>query len=442
MKLSRFGQKFSAESGTVSLMQDLGEALNVNPDMIFMGGGNPARIPAAEALFQQQFAALAADPERFRKLVGVYQSPQGDEQMLSAAADLLRRQFGWDITTANLALSNGSQPAFFLLFNLFAGPAGDTPAADGRERFRRIHLPLAPEYLGYADVGLAADMFQATRPAIELLDNHQFKYRVDFSALNLDDSVAALCVSRPTNPTGNVLTDAEMAELDSLAKAHDIPLIIDGAYGTPFPNILFAGASPLWNDNTIVVLSLSKLGLPGVRTALVVANPEVIRAFTRANTLVSLAGGNLGPALTAPLFASGEILRLSNDVIRPFYRAAMERVVAQFNAALAGLPYRIHKPEGAIFLWLWFEGLPITSSELYQRLKARGVLVVDGSHFFVGLADDGWRHRQECIRVTYCQEPARVAEGVALIAAEVRRAYREGAAATAAQPGTQAGAQS
>ena len=33
------------------------------------------------------------------------------------------------------------------------------------------------------------------------------------------------------------------------------------------------------------------------------------------------------------------------------------------------VPYFIHRSEGALFLWLWFEGLPITAKELYQRLK-------------------------------------------------------------------------
>ena len=58
---------------------------------------------------------------------------------------------------------------------------------------------------------------------------------------------------------------------------HGIPLIIDGAYGLPFPNILFSEARPHWNENTILVLSLSKLGLPGVRTGIVVAREEIVR---------------------------------------------------------------------------------------------------------------------------------------------------------------------
>ena len=80
-------------------------------------------------------------------------------------------------------------------------------------------------------------MFTATRPEIELLEGDLFKYRVDFSSLRVDQTTAALCVSRPTNPTGNVLTDNEVEELDSIAQAF-IPFIIDGAYGLPFPGLI------------------------------------------------------------------------------------------------------------------------------------------------------------------------------------------------------------
>ena len=34
-----------------------------------------------------------------------------------------------------------------------------------------IHLPLTPEYLGYADSGLSEEFFTATRPEIELLED-------------------------------------------------------------------------------------------------------------------------------------------------------------------------------------------------------------------------------------------------------------------------------
>jgi valine--pyruvate aminotransferase len=88
--------------------------------------------------------------------------------------------------------------------------------------------------------------------------------------LNPGPDVRALCVSRPTNPSGNLLSDAEMGRLAKLAADRGIPLIIDNAYGWPFPGIVFGEATPPWNDQTIHVMSLSKLGLPGTRTAFVV----------------------------------------------------------------------------------------------------------------------------------------------------------------------------
>ena len=62
MKLSQFGSKFCAPTGIVELMDDLGTALNENPDMIFMGGGNPGRIPEAEAIFKARLETVLADP--------------------------------------------------------------------------------------------------------------------------------------------------------------------------------------------------------------------------------------------------------------------------------------------------------------------------------------------------------------------------------------------
>ncbi|HWV15203.1 MAG TPA: valine--pyruvate transaminase [Cellvibrio sp.] len=413
MQFSRFGKKLSSDSGIVTLMDDLGDALRSNPDMVFMGGGNPARIPAMEEAFAQALQQTLADSQQAQQLLGVYQPPQGDVDVLDALAAMLSSEYGWPLTREHIALANGSQSAFFILFNLFAGEC----EAGVR---RQIQFPLAPEYLGYSDLGLCEDFFTATRPSIEILEDGFFKYHVDFSQLKISENTAALCVSRPTNPTGNVISDDEMQHLDELAQQHGIPLIVDGAYGTPFPNILFADIKPHWNSNTILVLSLSKLGLPGARTGIVIANPEVISAFAKANTILNLACGNFGPALARNLLQDGKILRLSREIVAPFYRQRMEQAVAMFKRHLGNLPYLMHKPEGAIFLWLWFKDLPISSEELYQRLKARGVLVISGHHFFPGLADD-WQHSRECIRVTYCQDIEVVEKGAAIIADEIKR---------------------
>ena len=83
----------------------------------------------------------------------------------------------------------------------------------------------------------------------------------------------------------------------------------------------------------------------------------------------------------------------------------------------------VHKPEGAIFVWLWCRGLPIPCSVLYERLKERGGVVVSGEFFFPGLERDDWIHKHECLRLTYADDAHKVERGLKIVADEVRKAY-------------------
>ena len=418
IKPSKFGRQLGRGAGIVQLMDDLGEALAADESMLMLGGGNPGHIPEVQALFRRRMQQILAEPGEFERLIGNYDAPQGPPDFIEALSGLLRREMGWKIRPHNIAVTNGSQSASFMLFNLLAGATDEgTP--------RRVMLPVIPEYIGYADQGLEDGFFVSARPAIEHLDEQMFKYRVDFEHLHITDDTAAMCVSRPTNPTGNVLTDEEMHQLLTLSRQHDVPLIIDNAYGMPFPHIVFTEATPVWEEDIIMCMSLSKLGLPGVRTGIIIAHEEVVKAVSAINAIVNLTTGGFGPALALDLVRSGDIIRVSRELIEPFYRQRAARCVERLRRDLAGLDVHIHKPEGAIFLWLWLEGLPITAAELYQRLKRRGVLVLPGHHFFPGLEED-WRHRHECIRVTYSQDAADVERGLVIIAEEVRAAYAEG----------------
>ena len=416
MRVSRFGRKIAGASGIGQLMEDLGVALAQGRDTLMLGGGNPARIPQVVRYFRAAVERLLADGAEFERLIGSYSSPGGDAEFIKAIAALLRSELCWDIGPQNIALTNGSQTAFFVLFNIFAGQFDDGTV-------RKILFPLAPEYIGYCDVGLADDLFIANKPLIEHLDEHLFKYHIDFDRLHVTDDIGAICVSRPTNPTGNVLSDAELSRLSELARRHGVPLIVDNAYGMPFPNIVFVEARPFWDSNTIFCMSLSKLGLPSARTGIVVAAEEVVAMIAKANAVMSLAPGGLGAAIVTDLIRSGQITNISRDVIRPFYEKMVQAALQCVYRELDGTDFHVHKPEGAFFLWLWFAGLPITNEELYQRLKKRGVLVVPGHYFFPGLKED-WPHKNECTRVNYSQDDKTFAAGIKIIAEEVKRACR------------------
>lgn len=405
-------------------MDDLGRALRDEPEMRMLGGGNPAGIPEIQVLIRQRLRELLEQGDAFERIIGNYDPPQGNPRFRTALAELLQKSFGWKIGPENVAVTCGGQSAYFFLFNLLAG-------TNQRGQRKKILLPLAPEYIGYADQVMEGDLFVACRPLIEWPQGQEsrvFKYRVDFEAIERAmkrEEIGAIAASRPTNPSGNVLSDQEVQRLADLAEQRGVPLILDNAYGAPFPGIQFVPAQPFWGPNIIVTLSLSKLGLPGTRTGIVLAPEPIARAMSSWTAVVGLANSSLGQELVLPWIESGRILEFGPAILKPFYEQKSQTAFAWAQAAFnsAGIDWALHASEGAFFHWLWLRGLRVSSRELYERLKARKVLTVPGEYFFFGL-DQDWGHRRECLRLNFSQNPDKLRQGLEIIGEEAARVGR------------------
>jgi valine--pyruvate aminotransferase len=136
--------------------------------------------------------------------------------------------------------------------------------------------------------------------------------------------------------------------------------------------------------------------------------------------VTGLANGNFGQTIAAPLIESGEITRLSREVIRPYYLAKRDKALAAIAEYFPEeAPYSIHESGGAMFLWLWIRDSKRTSKEIYRALKGRGVLVVPGEYFFFGLEDREWPHRHECLRLSFAMDEGDVRQGIRIIADEL-----------------------
>ena len=413
MQLSKFGKKYTQFSGITQLMQDLNDGLK-GGDMIMLGGGNPAQIPQVQSVIQQHLEQLLQSGE-LMSTISNYDGPKGKDSFIAALVKLFNNKFDWNITEENIALTNGSQNAFFYIFNLLAGKFEDG-------QHRKVFFPLTPEYIGYADTALEPGSFVAQKPKIEYLDHRQFKYHIDFDHLNIPENIGLICLSRPTNPCGNVVTDEEIARLAKIAAERNIPLLIDNAYGAPFPNILFEAVNTNWDDNTILCMSLSKLGLPGTRCGIVVAEKELISHIASLNGILSLTPSGTGPLIVSKMIQEGSLLELSNEVIQPYYHVKSMQALNYLQEKITDPRFLIHKPEGAIFLWLWFKDLPISCEDLYHRLKKKGLLIVPGSHFFPGI-EGQWQHANECIRLNYSADENQVKAGIDILAQEINTLY-------------------
>jgi valine--pyruvate aminotransferase len=415
--LSAIGQKMSELTGVRSIMKDIQESLKAHnsAELINMSAGNPLILPEVDALWRS-YTQEILETNEFSEVVGRYGSSQGYEPLIEAVVSWFNQEYNWGITAKNVLITPGSQALYFIAANAFTGYNGQV--------HKSLLLPICPDYTGYGGVVLDRNVIKSYKPTIDILSEHRFKYRPNFEQLQIDETVGAVLFSRPCNPSGNVITDEEVQQIVAMCQKQNVPVLIDSAYAPPFPNMVFTDMTPIWNENVIHCISLSKTGLPGERVGIAIGSEDYIQVLESFQSNMNIHSSRFGQAIAAKAIQSGELSRLSNTVIKPFYESKLRYFEDALDRLMPdNVPWYLHKGEGSLFVWLWFKDLPISDAELYTRLKNDRVIVVPGSSFFIGL-DEEWSHRNECIRISLTASEAEMEQGVMTIANTLRQLYK------------------
>ena len=417
--LTQFGAHMSKLTGVRAIMKDIIETLRAGAGQQFinLSAGNPLILPEVEQLWRDCTAQLLASPE-YGEVVGRYGSSQGYAPLVEAVVEDFNRRFGLNLSERNILVTPGSQSLYFYAANAFGGY---TTSGE----LKQIVLPLSPDYTGYGGVTLVPEALIAYKPTLDIdADAHKFKYRPDFSKLSITEKTGCVIFSRPCNPTGNVLTDDEVKKIAALAAPYDVPVFIDSAYGPPFPALNFTQMTPIFGNNIVHCMSLSKAGLPGERIGIAIGDEQVIQVLESFQTNACLHASRYGQAIAARAITSGGLADISEQVIRSFYQNKFTVLESTLNEVMPkDLPWFLHRGEGAIFAWLWLPDLPITDWEFYQELKRVGVIVVPGSTFFPGLEEE-WKHKQECVRISLTGTDEEIATGMQRLAKVVEQLYQ------------------
>jgi valine--pyruvate aminotransferase len=395
LTLSQIGNQMSNLTGVRAIMKDIQETLAAKKgqEFINLSAGNPVILPEIEQMWRDYTYELL-DSSDYGEVVCRYGSSQGYQPLIDAVVIDFNHRYGLKLTAKNVLITPGSQSLYFYAMNAFGG---QTAAG----QMKQIVLPLSPDYTGYGGMAIAPDSVFAYKPTLDIdAANHSFKYRPDFSQLQISENTGAVLFSRPCNPTGNVLTDEEVQKITSLAANYDVPVLVDSAYAPPFPALNFTEMTPVFGENIVHCMSLSKAGLPGERIGIALGSEKFVGVLESFQTNMCLHSSRYGQAIAAKAISNGRLADLATTVIRPYYQqkfAVLEAGITKFMPK--DLPWYLHRGEGAIFGWMWFQDLPITDWELYQALKEVGVIVVPGNSFFPGLRED-WAHKQQCIRIS------------------------------------------
>ena len=424
--LSKIGEQMSHLTGVRAIMKDINETLRAGAGQKFinLSAGNPLILPEVEQLWRDCTASLLASSE-YGEVVCRYGSSQGYAPLVEAIANDFNKRYGLNLTERNILLTPGSQSLYFYAANVFGGY---TSSGDLKE----IVLPLSPDYTGYGGVTLCAEALIAYKPTLDIdFSAHKFKYRPDFSQLEITENTGCVIFSRPCNPTGNVLTDDEVKKITALAAPFNVPVLIDSAYAPPFPALNFTEMTPVFGDNILHCMSLSKAGLPGERIGIAIGDEEWIHVLECFQTNMCIHPSRYGQAIAARAINSGKLAEISEQVIRSFYQNKFTVLEDSLFAAMPkDLPWFLHRGEGAIFAWLWLDELPITDWEFYQELKQVGVIVVPGSSFFPGLRED-WLHKHQCLRISLTGSDEEIAIGMQRLAHVTQQVYQRAAVVSA-----------
>ncbi|MGB8690848.1 MAG: valine--pyruvate transaminase [Microcoleus sp.] len=393
--LTQFGTQMSHLTGVRAIMKDIIETLRAGSgqEFINLSAGNPVILPEVDQLWRDSTAELLASAE-YGEVVGHYGSSQGYQPLIDAVLADFNWRYGLDLTDRNILITPGSQSIYFYAANAFGGYTTS-------KQLKHIVLPLSPDYTGYGGVSLIPEAVIACKPTLDIDEAaHRFKYRPDFSQLSIDETTGCIIFSRPCNPTGNVLTDDEVKKIAALAAPFNVPIFIDSAYGPPFPALNYTEMTPIFGDNIVHCMSLSKAGLPGERIGIAIGDEKIIQVLESFQTNMCIHSPRYGQAIATRAINSGALADIALNVIRPYYQSKFAVVETTLEQAMPSyLPWFLHRGEGAIFAWLWLKDLPMTDWEFYQELKKVGVILVPGSSFFPGLRED-WRHKQECLRIS------------------------------------------
>ena len=191
------------------------------------------------------------------------------------------------------------------------------------------------------------------------------------------------------NPAGLLMSAARRRALLDAATRHDLVILEDDPYGSIyFEDVTtFADTRPIKADDTdnrvIYLGSFSKILVPGLRVAWMVAPPEIAQKVELCKQAADISSGVFDQRIVHGALAGGVIDRIAPG-LRAHYQA--KRTVME-RALQSNLQGRVKwtSPRGGFFLWI---ELPpgVDDRELFERAIKEKVSFVLGSAFFVNNA--------------------------------------------------------
>ncbi|UCC68912.1 MAG: aminotransferase class I/II-fold pyridoxal phosphate-dependent enzyme [Armatimonadota bacterium] len=324
-----------------------------------------------------------------------YTPNRGIQELREKLASYLERRFGvlYD-------------PDEELLITIGASEAIDVALRAVLEPEDGVLVP-QPCFVSYAPCAVLAG---GRTIAVPTSVQHEFRVQVtDLDRAN-DGEARALLISYPNNPTGAILSRADMESLVGYAQEHDLLVISDEIYAEltyDGPHVS-AAAVPGGKERTILIGGFSKAwAMTGWRLGFAAADAEIIEAMAKVHSYTVMCPPTVAQeaAVEALEGCDEEVARMHRE-----YNQRRRVVVKRLNA----MGLECFEPRGAFYAFPAIAGAGMTCEQFAERLlQEEKVAVVPGTAF--GACGEGF------VRCSYATSMPLLEEALGRMASFVER---------------------
>lgn len=366
--------------------------LTTMPEIISFAGGLPApELFPTEDLKKVDEAVLTKEGQAALQ----YGTTEGYTPLREQIAGRMKKSFMVDCTPENIVITSGSQQGLSLLAQIFLNP-GD------------VVLVESPTYLG------AINAFKLCGPEfveVPTDDKGIIPEELEKILAKYGDRVRMMYVIPEfQNPTGITWPMERRKAFMDIINRYDFPVLEDDPYG----ELRFDGdkvpslKSMDTKGNIIFLGSFSKILMPGLRIAWMVADPVIIDKVVKLKQAVDLQSSSFGQRQTS-FFIDMYDLDAHVAKIKELYKKRRNLMCDSMKEYFPeGITFTY--PEGGLFTWVTLpEGMD--AKELMPKVLAKNVAYVPGGPFYPHGGNANY------FRLNYSNMPEeRIVEGIKRLA--------------------------
>ena len=320
-------------------------------------------VPTPAALMDTAVAAMRAGRTG-------YSDGRGEDNLRAALAERYTATTGRDFAPDNFMCFPGTQTALYAVMMGVAEAGDEVLVGD-------------PMYATYEGVVRASG---AGMVPVPLRPEHGFRMQAADLAARITPRSRAILLTSPHNPTGSILTAADIEAIGELALKHDLWIISDEVY----EQLVFDGStfvSPLSNaaiaDRVIAVSSISKShAAPGFRSGWCVASTAFCDALLPLSETMLF--GN------QPFIAdmTEQAVREGSPVAKGMRTRYAARAAKLDQCLTQETQLTVHQPEAGMFAMINVASTGLDGQAYAEHLLEHGgVAVMPGTSFGTTMSD-------------------------------------------------------